>query len=110
MQYCSGDVQLLTMDNIFIAITSGTDQWTSLTGLTSCEQYFNYFNTTTWCIYYCSHDSSSPADPPQLTATIPDLTPATSYEVAIAANNVVGNSSYSRPVTMTTREIGKTYK
>ena len=29
------------------------------------------------------------------------------YEVAIAANNMVGNSSYSRSVTMVTQEIGK---
>ena len=38
---------------------------------------------------------------------IHDLSPATSYEVAIAASNVVGNSSYSQSVVMATHEIGE---
>lgn len=42
-----------------------------------------------------------------LNVTVRDLRPATSYEVAIAANNVIGNSSYSQSVTMTTQEISK---
>ena len=70
------------------------------------SKYFNYFNITV----YCNHDSFSPADHHHLSATISGLAPATSYEVAIAANNILGNSSYSRPVTITTREIGKVNK
>lgn len=44
-----------------------------------------------------------------MNVTIYDLKPATSYQVAIAANNMIGNSSYSRSVTMVTREISKTH-
>ena len=50
------------------------------------------------------YDSDDPSEDP--VCFIHDLAPATSYEVAIAASNVIGNSSYSQLVVMATHEIG----
>lgn len=73
------------------------------------SKYFNYSSVTLYFILYTSvsHPSTATDHGLRLNVTIYDLTPATSYEVAIAANNMVGNSSYSRSVTMVTQEIGE---
>lgn len=44
-----------------------------------------------------------------ISVSLRDLLPSTTYLVAIAASNMIGNSSFSQPVTMVTKPISKVY-